>query len=80
MADLVQAEKEEDNDAQLDEHEVQILKKAKILSDNAGSFGKKRKHLLFAENVDEGIFCLYSWPCALLTWESSDPAYQKGKR
>lgn len=80
MADLVQAEKEEDNDAQLDEHEVQILKKAKILSDKAGSFGKKRKHLLFAENVDEGIFCLYSWPCALLTWESSDPAYQKGQR
>ena len=80
MADLVPAEKEEDNNVQLDEHEVQILKKAKILSDKAGSFGKKRKHLLFAENVDEGILRPYSLPCALLTWESSDPTYQKGQR
>jgi len=57
MADLVHAEEEGDNNAHLDEHEVQILKKANILSDKAGSFGKKRKHLLFAENVDEGMLC-----------------------
>jgi len=61
MADLVQANEEEDDDIELDEVEIQILKKAKILSDEAGSRGKKRKHVLFAENVDEGMFCPYLW-------------------
>jgi U3 small nucleolar RNA-associated protein 11 len=61
MADLVDADDEGDIDAELDEDEVQILKKAKILSDKAGPRVKKRKHVLFAENVDEGMFCPYSW-------------------
>ena len=79
MADLLQAD-EEDTDAGLDEDEVQILKKAKILSDKAEPRGKRRKHLLFAENVVEGTFLPVFLAICLLTCEPSIPTYQKRQR
>ncbi|KAF8973629.1 small-subunit processome [Flammula alnicola] len=59
MADLLKTDtgdlEQADIEAELDEDELQILKKAKILQETPGSHGKKRKHILFAESSDEGI-------------------------
>ncbi len=57
MADLLKTNTDDlehhDIDAELDEEEVEILKKAKILPETQ-SHGTKRKHILFAESSAEG--------------------------
>lgn len=57
MADLLKTNtadlEHDDFDAELDEEEVEILKKAKILPETP-SHGTKRKHILFAESSAEG--------------------------
>lgn len=59
MADLLKTNTDDleydDSGAELDEDEIEILKKAKIIHDTPGSYGTKRKHILFAETSDEGM-------------------------
>lgn len=55
MADLLKSsplDEEEDLEDQLDETEIATLRKANILPEKVG---RKRKHILFAESVDEGM-------------------------
>ncbi|KAF9481651.1 small-subunit processome [Pholiota conissans] len=57
MADLLKTNTDDfendDSDAELDEGEIEVLRKAKIIPETSGSHGTKRKHILFAENTDE---------------------------
>ena len=60
LADLVQPLDEDDEE--LDEEEMDVLKDSGILP-NAGSSRRKqkavkRKHIVFAENEDEGPWCI----------------------
>ena len=63
MADLLKTNthdlENDDSDAELDEDEIEVLKKVKIIPETSGSHGTKRNHILFAETSDEGMpFCL----------------------
>ena len=52
MADLVTSRSDEE--VELDEDEIKTLREAKLLQDTRGSLGRKRKHILFAANAEEG--------------------------
>ncbi len=60
MADLLKTNtadlEHDDINAELDEEEVEILKKAKVLPETS-SHGTKRKHILFADSPAEGQSC-----------------------
>lgn len=75
MCDLLQSQSDEDKfEAALEEGEVNTLRDALIYKGSPRGHGKKYKHILFAQNANEGMESNYDMFFHLILFQF--PAFQ----